>query len=242
MASDQHTCLTHVGLSQWQPALCGFAESIRDHIADFYGSTNKLRKGRAMIPKRSILIVAMLYLALSLSGPTPGVAQTLSARSVVKWPIAEGLGRATGGGVQLRFFRNVVLDIEVSGGTEQDIPCGFFTPPGTDCTPVDIDLTYYSALIGYQVAVELWDKWRVSSTWLGGMSILESSSAKKHLAGAFGLEASRTLVGSLRLGLASRAWLLVTGREHCLDCTAVRENVIPGFDVAVMISFLVPTT
>jgi hypothetical protein len=205
-----------------------------------------------MIPKRSILVTAIMYPALSLSGPVPGVAQTLSVRSVVKLPVHEYVKAAVGGGVQWRTGK-LLLDAQVAGGTEHSYPCGVLIPPGTDCPPVESALYFLSALVGRQLPFASSEKWRLDGAVLGGLSLLDTQSTTTHLTGAFGAEVSRKVAGNLRLGAVTRAWLLFPpfgstrepvvltlanpATEDCYSCPNPRADLIPVFDFGFMISF-----
>jgi hypothetical protein len=201
-----------------------------------------------MIPKRSILVAAILYPALSLGGPLPALAQTLSVRSVVKWPVHDEVRTAFGGGVQWRTAGKLLVDVQVAGGTEHSSPCGVLTLPGADCSPVDRDLSFLSALAGRHLAFASSEKWRLDGAVLGGLSLLHTNATTTHLTGAFGVEVSRKIAGNLRVGAVSRAWLLfppfgayrepvAVAVEDCYYCANPRDDLIPAFDFGFLIAF-----
>jgi hypothetical protein len=68
--------------------------------------------------------------------------------------------------------------------------------------------------------------------------MLDSNHTTTHLTGAFGLDVSRALAGTLRLGAVTRAALLFPPfRTGCEDCALPRGDMIPAFDFGLMISF-----
>jgi hypothetical protein len=191
-----------------------------------------------MITRRNLFFGPALATVFSLGIAVPGFAQSLSVRSVVKWPMHDELSTAFGGGVQLRSAGKFIFDIQGAAGTERHSPCGGLVFPGTDCTPVDHDMSFFSMLVGYPAASASSGKWRLDVEFLGGMSILSYSGA--HLTGAFGLEGSRGLTGSLRIGALTRASLLFppfSFRGQCDDCPEPRDDMIPAIDFGFMVKF-----
>jgi hypothetical protein len=190
-----------------------------------------------MITLRNLFFGAAVCSAFSLGMAEPGFAQSLSLRSVVKWPLHDRLGTAVGGGVQLRTAGKFILDIQGAGGTELRSPCGGgLIPPGTDCSPVERDFTFMSLLVGYPAASLSSGKWTLDSVFLGGLS----GAMGLHLTGALGIEGSRRLAGSLRIGAQTRAALLFPPfnfERECVDCFQRSDDMIPVFDFGLLISF-----
>jgi hypothetical protein len=186
-----------------------------------------------MITRRNLFFGAAMCSVFSLGIAVPAFAQSLSLRSVVKWPMHDDLSTAIGGGVQLRTAGKFILDIQLAGGTERYSRCNVFTPPGTDCSPVERDYAFLSALVGYPAATVSSGKWRLDTVFLGGLTGI-------HLTGALGFEGSRRLAGSLRIGAQTRASLLFPSFNFdrgCDDCSPPPHDMFPVFDFGLMISF-----
>src|SRR5262245_63631298 len=103
-------------------------------------------EGGTMITRRNLFFGAALGAMLSLGMAIPAFAQSLSMGSIVKWPVHDELSTVVGGGVQLRSAGNYLLDIQLARGTERYSPSCGLVLPGTDCTPVDRDLSFFSIL------------------------------------------------------------------------------------------------